>query len=396
MRKQQDGKTVRLYYTCLQLLYWMMFCSVYGFATLFLIYFKIDPAKIGGILALVNIFSAVLQPFISQVIIKRKKIPLIAVLKGMTLSLMIVLSAGLLLPVLTIVSFVIGAIVLVSMQSFINALAFEYLNTGYGINFGFSRAGGSIGYAATSFLLGQWLASYSAAILPLLTLIEAALFFVILLLLPTVKSAVLPLRTEEKHSGGLRKKYPFLLWLFLGFSFLFSFHTIINSFLAQIFASIGGSSKEVGVSLMIAALCELPGMIFFEQLVKKKSSKFWLLFSSVSFAVRGAFMLLASSILMMEMSHLLQGVSFALFIPASAYLFNHVLADEDRVFGQTLIIVATTLGGVLGNILGGSLLQVFGVWQMLFVGTCFALIGALLTLWGIRKLPSSHAVSEQL
>lgn len=215
MRKQLGGKTIRLYYTSLQFLYWMMFCSIYGFATLFLIYFKIDPAKIGGILALINIFSAALQPFISQVIIKRKRIPLIAVLKGMTLSLIIALLVGLLLPALTIISFIIGAIVLVSMQSFINALAFEYVNTGYGINFGFSRAGGSLGYAATSFLLGQLLASYSAALLPIMALVEAGLFFVLLLLLPTVKTRVLPLKIEEKHSGGLGKKYPFLLLLFI-------------------------------------------------------------------------------------------------------------------------------------------------------------------------------------
>ncbi len=37
----------------------------------FLIYFKVDPAKIGGILALVNIASTILQPFISQIIIKK-------------------------------------------------------------------------------------------------------------------------------------------------------------------------------------------------------------------------------------------------------------------------------------------------------------------------------------
>ena len=65
-------------------------------------------------------------------------------------------------------------------------------------------------------------------------------------------------------------------------------------------------------------------------------------------------MLLASSILMMEMTHLLQAFSFALFIPASAYLFNQFLADDDRVFGQTMIIIATTLGGVIGNVLGQS------------------------------------------
>ena len=71
--RSNKRKNDSFYYTSLQFLYWMMFCSVYGFATLFLIYFKIDPAKIGGILALVNIVSTVLQPFISQVIIKKER-----------------------------------------------------------------------------------------------------------------------------------------------------------------------------------------------------------------------------------------------------------------------------------------------------------------------------------
>lgn len=73
MRNHASDKRIRFYYTSLQFLYWMMFCSIYGFATLFLIYFKVDPAKIGGILALVNIASTILQPFISQVIIKKVK-----------------------------------------------------------------------------------------------------------------------------------------------------------------------------------------------------------------------------------------------------------------------------------------------------------------------------------
>ena len=214
------------------------------------------------------------------------------------------------------------------------------------------------------------------------------IFFVILHLLPDVKNQeVFPMTKEQDRSVSLRKKYPFLILLFLGFSFLFTFHTMINSFLAQIFENIHGGSKEVGIALMIAALCELPGMIFFEQLVKKKSSKFWLSVASISFAVRGFMMLLASSILMMEMTHLLQAFSFALFIPASAYLFNQFLADDDRVFGQTMIIIATTLGGVIGNVLGGSLLQHFGVWEMLIFGTGFAVLGALLTILGIRKIP---------
>ncbi|AHI39674.1 hypothetical protein A961_1317 [Enterococcus faecalis ATCC 29212] len=37
--------------------------------------------------------------------------------------------------------------------------------------------------------------------------------------------------------------------------------------------------------------------------------------------------------------------------------------------------------------MGGSLLQHFGVWEMLIFGTGFAVLGALLTILGIRKIP---------
>lgn len=139
MRNHASDKRIRFYYTSLQFLYWMMFCSIYGFATLFLIYFKVDPAKIGGILALVNIASTILQPFISQVIIKKSKVPLIVVLKTMTIGVVAVLLAGVMVPGLSILTYVLGGILLVSMQSFLNALAFEYTNSGNKINFGFSR-----------------------------------------------------------------------------------------------------------------------------------------------------------------------------------------------------------------------------------------------------------------
>lgn len=206
MRDQTSGKMIRFYYTSLQFLYWMMFCSVYGFATLFLIYFKIDPAKIGGILALVNIVSTVLQPFISQVIIKKRKIPLITVLKTMIAGLGVILLAGVLIPNLPIITYILGGILVVSMQSFLNALAFEYSNTGYRINFGFSRAGGSFSYVVTSFILGQLLAIYSAAILPILVIVEAVIFFVILHLLPDVKNQeVFPMTKEQDRSVSLRK-----------------------------------------------------------------------------------------------------------------------------------------------------------------------------------------------
>ena len=54
--------SLTLKYAGLQSLYWMCFCAIYGFASVFLLAKNFENQQIGVILALVNIFSVVLQP----------------------------------------------------------------------------------------------------------------------------------------------------------------------------------------------------------------------------------------------------------------------------------------------------------------------------------------------
>ena len=90
--RSNKRKNDSFYYTSLQFLYWMMFCSVYGFATLFLIYFKIDPAKIGGILGGQYCFNGASAFYQSSD--HQEKDPLITVLKTMIAGLGVILLAG--------------------------------------------------------------------------------------------------------------------------------------------------------------------------------------------------------------------------------------------------------------------------------------------------------------
>ena len=66
--------------------------------------------------------------------------------------------------------------------------------------------------------------------------------------------------TKEQDRSVSLRKISFPDFVVLGFSFYFPHHD--QQLLAQIFENIHGGSKEVGIALMIAALCELPGMIF--------------------------------------------------------------------------------------------------------------------------------------
>ncbi|MGP4118063.1 hypothetical protein ACS4N0_13160 [Levilactobacillus zymae] len=126
--------------------------------------------------------------------------------------------------------------------------------------------------------------------------------------------------------------------------------------------------------------------LIIEFAVKKKSSSFWLELSAFFFFVRSVVVMVAPNLLTIELSQFLQAVSFAIFIPASAYLVNGVLPKGDAVLGQTIITAAMTLGGVLSSIIGGYLLDLLNVKSLLAFGMICALVGFLLTVAGIHMI----------
>ncbi|MGO2638585.1 MAG: hypothetical protein ACTH9D_06135, partial [Enterococcus viikkiensis] len=71
------------------------------------------------------------------------------------------------------------------------------------------------------------------------------------------------------------KKYKRFMGLLAGASLLFVFHTIVNSYMFQIMQPLGGSEANVGTSLSIAALSELPTMFFFSWLLKRFKVDAW-------------------------------------------------------------------------------------------------------------------------
>ncbi|GEO69268.1 MFS transporter [Levilactobacillus acidifarinae] len=390
---KNSERVINVKYISLQFIYWMMNCAVYSFAALFLLYNRFENRQLGYVLAAANLISIILQPALSQQVIARLHI---SVRKTI-----IIISGGLLLPLIALLfvgknilvmflMYTLSAVLILTLQPFVNSIGFQYINSGYSINFGISRGAGSFSYAITSYILGVLLAKWTPNLLPWIMIILTLTFLLSVWLLPKIKSdKSSELSTDDRTTTSIVKllqNYKFIGVLFLAFSFLFVFHTIISTSITQIVQSFHGGSQIIGTSLMIAGLCELPGMFAFSYLVKKKSSSFWLELSAFFFFVRSIVVMVAPNLLTIELSQFLQAVSFAIFIPASAYLVNGVLPKEDAVLGQTIITAAMTLGGVLSSIIGGYLLDLLNVKSLLVFGMICALVGFLLTVVGIHMI----------
>ncbi|MGX7014496.1 MFS transporter [Vagococcus silagei] len=371
MENTIQTKHTTFIYATLQFIYWAMNCSIYSFAGMLFIYAVKNQGKpisngtlsFGIMLSLANLISAFLQPYISEAIIKKYHYSLtkiIIILNTLTsLSLLIlpfILNSGAFL----LFGFGISLVLILTMQPFINALGFDFINHNIPINFGVSRGAGSIGFALSSFVVGLILSRYSPKYLPLIVLCLSLLLFVPVLLLKSSSHHQESSQDVEKTKMTLLfSKYPFLLELLIGFSSLFIFHTFVTSLLGHLLTGRGGTSANLGIALMIAGFCELPAMFFFSSLIKIKDSKYWVNFSAIFFFIRSIALFLAFTPSLMISTQFLQSTSFALFIPASAYLFNQYLDPSDNTLGQSLITATMTIGGVLGNLIGSFFLRTF-------------------------------------
>ena len=135
----------------------------------------------------------------------------------------------------------------------------------------------------------------------------------------------------------------------IGIACLFVFHTVINTFLAQIMTSLGGHETDLGVSLTIAAVCELPAFLGFSFLVSKFSTRTLIKISGGFYALRSFILLLATTVWMVNVGQAFQGLSFAVFIPASVYYINGIMREGDKVKGQAYITGTMTLGSFFGR-----------------------------------------------
>lgn len=388
--------SLNIRFSSLQGLYWMCFCVLYGFASVFLLEKNFDNQGIGFILAASNILSVIMQPTLGSLIDRLDKLSLKFVLSSiviLTILLLILLSFFSNTMLLDALLYTLIASLTLTLQPLINSLAFEQINAGMVINYGLTRGAGSLSFGITSFLLGQLLSRYNASILPIICLGLYILLLILILSFPDINTndslsipsiqPVEKLFTQESTIAFI-KKYKHFGLLLIGIAFLFLFHTIVNTYLVQIVSSLGGNDADFGLALTTATIFELPAMLGFGYLQQKFKSGKMLVFASIFFVIRSFAFLFSTTLWMLVIAQVLQGFAFAVYTPAISYYVNKLMSRFDKIKGQTFVVGAATLGSVFGSIIAGWLLDSAGITVMLSVGSVSAFIGSLLVIYSVR------------
>lgn len=388
-------------YSLLQGSFWMSFCVVYTYASVFLLFKGYSNSRIGIVIAVSGMISVVLQPAVASLSDGEGKVTirtLIMILAAIVLGCAGILSVTGLYFLWYSLFYGILLATHQMITPLINAVGMECIDHGIPVNFGLARGIGSMAYAFMSFLAGNLIEYFSAGAIPVLILIcyifilGAAWQFRFRLEKCGAEEGIRPekkadksgripeKKTKEKSFFACHRRFFLLL---IGVVLLFIPHNMLNNYLFQIMVYHNGGSREMGIAAGIAAALELPVMAVFSVVVRRISSGNLLKVSGVFFTVKAFMMFTAAGTTGIYLAQIIQMLGFALFIPASVYYANSHMPEEDRAKGQAFMTAANTAGGVFGSLLGGFLLDQKGVPFMILVsvlisagGTVFALLFA--------------------
>lgn len=372
--------------------FWGIICVLCGgFTSVFLLSRGFTNSEIGIAMALGNILGVMLQPLFAGVADKNTGMSLHA----LTLLLSAAVAVGFVAlyfvpnPLLAVgVVFVLTYAVIQVIMPLTNAVSMYYVNRGISVNFSLARGIGSVFYAVLSIVLGKLTVSMGTDVLLIVGLALVAVLAAMLLAMPDFKELSekggqpCAEKVADDHESllGFAGKYKGFCGVLAGAMMLFVFHNMSNTYIIQVVENIGGNPESMGKALSLAAFLELPVMAVFPLLKKRFRSYQLLSFAGIAFTAKACAYIFARSMFGLYLAQMFQIGSYAIYIPASVFYVNEIMRPEDTVKGQSLMVGAGTLAGVFAGLLGGIIIDLFGVSAMLIVQAVFAAAGAVLLL----------------
>lgn len=392
--EQRNIKGLNARYAAVMGAYWMSYGQVFAFASVFLLSRGFGDSQIGMVMAIGNVLAVLLQSPVASFADRTRRISLsrICALVGLAvIGFAVLLLAAPSAKGISGTLFLLAVTFVQLLQPLTNALGMFFVNRGFKLNFGAVRGIGSISYAVATYAMGIFIERFGENAIMVGLAVMYVVFIMGTLLLDTRKSsypdafiqgedAKRTQRAGEEAStlGQFVCSYKKFMVMLIGVALLFANHNILNTYLFQIMTGVGGNSKDMGISLSIAAASELPTMLAFSWLIKKYKCKSLMQVSALFFTVKSFLFVVAGSVGMIHAAQLVQILAFALFTPASVYYVNQNIQEKDHVKGQALSTTANTVGAVIGSLAGGQVLEAFGARPMLLLGAILSAAGTVI------------------
>lgn len=333
----------------------------------------ITGAQIGIIMAVGKIASMIVQPFWGMLVDKSGKTKLVLLL---SLGVPALLAYFYNLPWFT-------AIIIVYTLSTIFQATQSPISDSYAVNaakmanksYGSIRSLGSLGNALGSYMGGLYVQLFSLSTLwiPFMLLNSLGLLAII----------SLPANTETKaktmsFKQGLKQLFTnkMFVYFLIGAFLINQTLTAFNTYFVVAFQDIGGSYALSGIALLLASLTNIPSMLVASNLIKKYGVQIMLLVAAAAYILRWVIQWIFPIPMVVVGVQVLHGLSFGFFYVAAVEYVAKVSGPTMKATGQSVFtMIFSGLGGIVGNLLNGYLLDLGGPSYMYAACSISSLIG---------------------
>lgn len=366
-------RSYNLRLSALQWFFWSGFGAVNGFLVAYLNNAGFDSLQVGFVLALFAGFAIIGQPawgYFSDYT-GRLIVTLLLTLAGGLLSLVIFYTFGRQNYVSILIATALFGFCLEPTTALIDTLTYKIMDHGQPINYGLTRAMGSVGFAITMALTGIILDAIGIIHMYAISfgMLSIALIVTFLILKDSrfvehAKSYRFTSNTERKPISLLIKNKEISVFLIVNFLIFTAFRAAVI-YMPLLIIELGGTNQHIGVASGVMAVSEVPVLILSTYLIKKFGDQTILLWSFGFFTLRIFLHLLVSSAWGVVFVQAAQGLSFGLYLPASVHFMYRVSPAGYKATAQALsVAVSFGLASVSGSFLGSLIISTTGIVSM--------------------------------
>ncbi len=382
-------KSLQMKYNFLHILYWITYCSVYGYVAVFLQFKGLSNTEIGIVTGVGAILSIFISPFISSLVGKIKGLTIKKLMLILYCLMVIIFASLVFLPLPTIIIMILYmslTCLMVSNVPFLSMICTQYLKEGQYINFGLSRGLGSVSYAATAIVIGRMIDFINPTIIGYIHCISSILLLILLFSMPDSSMDTTDEKDDSISIFQIINQYKTFFFILVGFAFSSGASTSLTTYLIDIVKNLGGNTSLYGIAVFCMAASEMPFMAITHSLLKKYKSETLILAASLFYLARNFTICLAPSLPILLIGMMFQGCSYGLFTATITYYVNDYLDPKHHMMGQTMIgMMSTGLGSSIGNLCGGVLQDHFGLNNMLVFACTLTIIGVIIVFFTVRN-----------
>jgi PPP family 3-phenylpropionic acid transporter len=266
-----------------------------------------------------------------------------------------------------------------SIISVNDANTYDLIDVHKNIQYGKTRLMGSIGYALTSLILGV-IIKITGINVPFF----AYFIFTIvgLALLSTINEKSRRTGSSINISDIVRivKNKRFIIISISGLIANAAFNSNGN-YIAVLMKETGGDVANIGMLWFIVAMSELPFFFFESRVIKKYGVLNIYIIGMTFYIIRFFINSLCTNYQAVLAIQLLQGISFPLYLTATLQYVIKIVPPETRTTALTTFAAITGgIGGFIGNIGGGFLLQIISIFQLYRILAVLCVIALLIGL----------------